>query len=245
MDKTRGRVQVLNGRIFFSPNCDRTVEHPPPIRDEKGGEPNPFLPSRQPNGHRNYFELDTAKYTNPRWWTLAFGWISFFPLKPSFSGPIFEKLFIPGNHHHVFNEELGKYFMPSSLSNKWLRVDTDLSDAVYLIRHHYLLPFIYPLNPSGFGYSKGHKKSGSLHMALRKGRDWFVVWMALLSFAIAGAEDTYSSVNDPKFPTWYDILLQHFDVQWLGALQASTVCSFSPYTSRAGVFLELEVFDSN
>ena len=82
-------------------------------------------------------------------------------------------------------------------------------------------------------------------MALRKGRDWFVVWMALLSFAIAGAEDTYSSVNDPKFPTWYDILLQHFDVQWLGALQASTVCSFSPYTSRAGVFLELEVFDSN
>ena len=84
-------------------------------------------------------------------------------------------------------------------------------------------------------------------MALRKGRDWFIVWMALLSYVIASAEDIYSSVKNSVVlakPSWYNILLEHFDAQWLDALYASTVCSFSPQTLRAGVFLELEVFDS-
>ena len=247
MDKTNGRVQVLNGRVFFSPNCSRTVEYPPPIRDETGGKPNPFLPSHQQNGRRNYFELDITKYASPRWWTPAFGWISFFPLTPSFCGPIFEKLFMPRSHHHVFDEERGVYSIPLSLSNKWLRVDRDLSDAVYLIRRHYQLPFVYPINTFSFGYSKDHKRSGALHMALRRGRDWFVVWMALLSYVIAGAENIYPSVKDSVIlakASWYDILLNHFDAQWLDALHASTVCSFSPHTPRAGVFLELEVFNS-
>jgi hypothetical protein len=247
MDKTAGRVQILDGRIFFSPNCSRTVHHPPPVRDEQGSEPNMFLPSHQPNHRRNFFELNIASYSIPRWWTLAFGWISFFPLHPSLSGPIFEKLVIPGNHHHVFNEEHGEYSMASGLSDKWLRVDNDLSDAVHLIRSHYHLTFIYPFNPSGFGYSKAHKRSGALHMALRKGRDWFVVWMALLSFVIAQAEAIYPTVEDSVIlakMAWYDILLQHFDPQWLEALLASTVCSFSPYTPRAGVFLDLSVNDS-
>lgn len=248
MDKTNGRVQILKGRLFYSPNCSRTVEHPPPIRDENGGEPNPFLPRHQSNARRNYFDLDITKYATPRWWTLAFGWISFFPLTPSLCGPIFEKLFMPRTHHHVFNESLDKYFMPSNLSEKWLRVDQDLFDAVCLIRHSYPIPFVYPINTFCFGYSKGHTRSGALHMALRRGRDWFVVWMALLSYVIAGAEDIYSSVKDSVVlakSSWYDILLEHFDTQWLDALYASTVCSFSPQTPRAGVFLELEVFDSN
>jgi len=248
MDKTNGRVLILNGRLFVSPNCSRMVDHPPPIRDERGGEPNPFLPSHQANKRRNYFELDVAKYAAPRWWTMAFGWISFFPLTPSLCGPIFEKLFMPRTHHYVFDEELGKYFMPSDLLEKWLRVDSDLSDAIYLIRHRYPIPFLYPINTFNFGYSKGHIRSGALHMALRKGQDWFIVWMALLSYVIAGAEYIYSSVKYSAIlskPSWYDILLEHFDARWIDALYASTVCSFSPQTPRAGVFLELEVFDSN
>lgn len=146
MDKTNGRVQILKGRLFYSPNCSRTVDHPLPIRDEGGGEPNPFLPSNQSNGRCNYFELDITKYASPRWWTLPFSWISFFPLMPSLCGPIFEKLFMPRSHHYVFDEELDKYFMPQNLLEKWLRVDHDLSDAVCLIRHCYPIPFVYPIN---------------------------------------------------------------------------------------------------
>lgn len=137
--------------------------------------------------------------------------------------------------------------MPSNLLDKWLRVESDLSDAVYLIRRQYQLPFVYPINTSSFGYSRGHKRSGGLHMALRKGRDWFVVWMALLSYVIAGAENIHASIENSVVlskRSWFEILQEHFDFPWLEALHSSTVCSFSPYTLRAGVFLELEVFNS-
>ena len=56
---------------------------------------NPFLPSHQSNGHRNFFELDIKEYASPCWWTLAFSWISFLPLMPSMCSPIFEKLHMP------------------------------------------------------------------------------------------------------------------------------------------------------
>src|SRR5271169_535504 len=239
MDKTNGRVQILDGRLFFSPNCSRIVILPPPARDHNGCEHNIFLPRHQPNGRCNYFELDIARYRIPRWWSLAFGWIAFFPLYPSFSGPIFEKLILPANHQHIFDEERCEYSLASGLSKKWLQVQDDLSDAVHIIHCHYHSAFIYPIQPSGFGFSRAHKHSGALHMSLCRGKDWFMVWMALLSFVIAHAKDVYPTVqNSVRFAKthWHDLILQHFNHQWLDALLASTVCSFSPHTPRTGVF---------
>ena len=117
---------------------------------------------------------------------------------------------MPRSCHFVFDEELSKYFMPLNLLQLWLQVDLDISDAVYLICHIYEIPFLYPINTFCFGYSKGHTWSGGLHMALHKGRDWFVVWMALLSYVIAGAQDIHSLVIDSVTrtkPTWYNIYL--------------------------------------
>ena len=86
-------------------------------------------------------------------------------------------------------------------------------------------------------------------MSLRKSRDWFVVWMALLSFMIAHAEDHYYTINQDSVTLakthWHNLLLEHFDPQWLDALLASTVCSFLPDTPRARVFLDIAVYDIN
>ena len=249
MDKSEGRVQILDGHLFFSPNCSRTIDYPPPLEDENGCIYNIFLPDNPPTGRRNYFELDIAEYAVPRWWSLAFGWIAFLPLHPSFTGPIFEKLIMPGNHLRDFDEETQRYSMSPGLRNKWLQVDQDLLDAIQIIRSHYgTTAFVYPLQPSGFGFSKAHPRSGALHMSLRRSRDWFVVWMALLSFVIAHAESIYPTLKDSvnlARTHWHDLILPHFNRQWLDALLASTVCSFSPYTPRAGVFLDLSVYDSN
>jgi hypothetical protein len=248
MDKSEGRIQILNGHLFYSPNCSRTVDYPPPLEDVNGCLHNIFLPDRQSTGRRNFFELDIAEYAVPRWWSLAFGWIAFLPLYPSFTGPIFEKLIMPGNPLRHFDEETHQYFMSPSLRNKWLQVDRDLLDAVHIIRCHYDIAFVYPLQPSGFGFSKAHPSSGALHMSLRRSRDWFVVWMALLSFVIAHAQFIYPTLKDSvnlAQTHWCDLILLHFNHQWLDTLLASTVCSFSPYTPRAGVFLDLSVHDSN
>ena len=79
-------------------------------------------------------------------------------------------------------------------------------------------------------------------MAMRKGRDWFVVWMALLSYLIAQAESLtlQNQVSVSEGKEWYHILREHFDPQWLEALQSSVVCSFSEHTERAGLFLDVD-----
>src|ERR1700678_1531558 len=137
MDKSEGRVQILDGHLFFSPNCSRTIDYPPPLEDENGCIYNIFLPDNPPTGRQNYFELDIAEYAVPRWWSLAFGWIAFLPLHPSFTGPIFEKLIMPGNHLRDFDEETQRYSMSPGLRNKWLQVDQDLLDAIQIICSHY------------------------------------------------------------------------------------------------------------
>lgn len=241
MDKTLGRVQMLEGHIYYSPNCARTVVLPL-HHDKRFGEQNILLPNYRPNERSNFFEIDIAFYRNPRWWTVAFGWLSFLPLAPYLSGPIFEKLGLPRDEMFIFDEESRTYAMPEPSMSQWLRLEQDMLDAVVLIRSHYNIGFIYPHRPSIFRFDKKHPRSAGLHMAMRKGRNWFVVWMALLSFVIALSETIYSNKRDSVFLAkrgWYDILQEHFDCQWLEALAASTVYSFSSHTERAGVFLDL------
>lgn len=155
---------------FFSPNCSCMVALLPPLQDNNGCEYNIFFPSLQPSSRTNYFGLDIASYAIPHWWSLPFGWIAFFPLCPSFSRPIFENLIMPGPYH-AFNDKVGGYSMPLSLSKKWLWVNDDLSDAIHIVHCHYHSTFIYPLQPSGFGFLRTHQCSGALHMSLCKSKD--------------------------------------------------------------------------
>ena len=64
------------------------------------------------------------------------------------------------------------------------------------------------------------------------------------------SQNIFSSVNlkdsvTLSKPLWSDLLLEPFNIQWLDALYASTICWFSPQMPCAGIFLELEEFDSN
>jgi hypothetical protein len=242
MDKSNGRAQIIQGRLFYSPNCTRTLDViPPPPRDEHG-EKNIFLPNTSSTSYRwNFFDLDIADYRLPYWWCLTFGWISFFPLLPYMYGPLFEILAIPPDHTFVFHKDTQSYSMPEIPMKHWRRLEDDLTNAVYMIRSRYHLTLMYPLGPSIFGYTKKHSRPGGLHMAMRKTRDWFVVWMALLSYVIAQGESLalQHPNSNSEGKEWYHILLEHFDPQWLEALQSSVVCSFSKHTERAGVFLEV------
>lgn len=50
--------------------------------------------------------------------------------------------------------------------------------------------------------------------------------MALLSYNIAGEEDNHALNKNSAIlskPSWFDILLEHFDIQWLEALYSLTV----------------------
>ena len=67
-------------------------------------------------------------------------------------------------------------------------------------------------------------------------RDWFQIWIALLSYLVACAE-----IYDNDFiPTWY-ILLQSngYDELLLNGIQSSDAVNFSFNVPRVGTFLDL------
>ncbi|KJA13375.1 hypothetical protein HYPSUDRAFT_151668, partial [Hypholoma sublateritium FD-334 SS-4] len=74
IDHTHGGVQILNGRIYYSPNSCRFVEEPP----FRSSVENPFVPFSDASSPRNIMDLDIRDYMCPQWWTRPWGWISFF-----------------------------------------------------------------------------------------------------------------------------------------------------------------------
>ena len=133
--------------------------------------------------------------------------------------------------------------MPRSLAKRWFQIEQELFNAIHIIQSHYQIPIIYPVYPSAFGYLKAHKSKEGLTLSMTKAKDWFTIWMALFSYVIAQATtirkelDSYPSLVRTD---WYELLLQHeCDPQWLEAIEASTICSFSPNTTRTGIFMHL------
>ena len=69
-------MHILNGRLYYSPNCTRAVCEPTVGTPEE----NPFVPLPQLSKglcFRNAMDLDIGEYWKPRWWTRPWGWISF------------------------------------------------------------------------------------------------------------------------------------------------------------------------
>ncbi|KJA13949.1 hypothetical protein HYPSUDRAFT_150974, partial [Hypholoma sublateritium FD-334 SS-4] len=167
LDRSFGRVQILSGRVYYSPNSSRVVQEP---AVDRFGE-NPF---------RNAMDLDISNYMNPRWWSRAWGWIS------------------------------------------WLMLDRDLTTITSLIQVYFDIPVIRPMNPRAFGFHNRFRHPWMVAKVITKSRDWFSVWVALLSFLIARAEDKQREVQ--HFPnlakkSWYDFLLEKgVERTWLDSL---------------------------
>lgn len=96
-----------------------------------------------------------------------------------------------------------------------------------------------PFAPRTLGYRAEFKfeQQGKLHA--RRSREWFFVWMGLLSFLIAKG-------HLQQYPTWQDVLRSaNFAHSWIDAVQNSAVCDFSGRTERMGVFLTATCTDGH
>ncbi len=139
------RIQILNGRVYYSPNSTRTVEEPPVHPPTE----NPFVPppSLTKNGvKRNIMQLDIATYIKPAWWTLAWGWIAFMPYEPNYTTPPFIPL-TQTLRRPCRNPGSGRYQMPDYLINCWSQLELELTTATCLLQAHFDIPAIRPLYP--------------------------------------------------------------------------------------------------
>ncbi len=130
-----------------------------------------------------------------------------------------------------------RYIMPDDVLNDWLELDRNLSRATSLIQTYYGIPAVRPISPWAFGYPRRHIDRRHLLIAICKGREWFSVWIALLSYIIAQAESIHAELA--LYPhlakvDWKEHLVNNgLEWTWVDSIWSSIVCSPTP---RTGVF---------
>ncbi|KJA21984.1 hypothetical protein HYPSUDRAFT_202479 [Hypholoma sublateritium FD-334 SS-4] len=244
LDRNHGRVQILNGRLYYSPNSYRTVEEP---ALEVPGE-NPFVPYSPTSSRRNVMDVDLRNYLRPRWWTRPWGWISFLSHEPDYRHPPFDPLMHIPRRPLRLQDNAG-YAMPLDLASSWSNLDKQLNVITYFLQSHYQAPAIRPMSPWAFGYNKVFPRESMMMKAITKSREWFSVWLALLSYLIAKAEAKeveLAPYQNLAKKNWAEFLLQQgMDWTLLDSLISSIAFCFDPKLQRTGAFIDLQCKDDS
>ena len=214
-----GRVQQLNGHLFYSPNSTRDV----------------VIPEYE-DPDRLVFVLRKVclrDFLKPRWQTWRTGYLSFLTLRPINTGYPFDRLAgIP-----VPQLVDGQYLLDEERSASWSRLEQNLIWATAFLRDSSQFITDRPFAPWAFGYSRSAPSRKVLKMRAQLSRDWFQIWIALLSFLISVSDD---NPEDP-IPTWYTILQSRgLEESWLSGVHCSNALNLSAYVPRVGTFLDLE-----
>jgi hypothetical protein len=236
---SNGSVVVQNGIIYYSPNCTRAVViSPRPVYS-----PDPF---RQPR-------LNSSMFKQPIWWSDGWAWLSFIPLAPSFVFTPFECLCAmprieevtfsyPGQYDDVIRRET-RFRMNEDDIQRWNLEEKRIIQVARVIQLRYGISCSLPPEPSSFHYDRAHKTHKLAKRMIYLSREWFAIWMGLVSYLIA---KTASQVPNGEVdssspsPDWYNHLLKkhNFSEAWLDGLFLSSVCTFDMATPRAGIIIQ-------
>ncbi|KDR77508.1 hypothetical protein GALMADRAFT_138610 [Galerina marginata CBS 339.88] len=212
------------GDIFYSPNCSRQVEVPQPSHSY-------LFPARG---------VKFETFLSPRWWTKPYHFLSFVTLRPSFDGPIFSCLRDIISHIEPLEDDHERYALAPEQIKQWLQVEDSLILISHLLARAYsarVRAALKPIPPSLLGFNKSYHSHRSARLCIAASRDWFLMWMALISSRISDIE-TMNKADDCG--DWFAVLAKEGVPQaWLSAIQASIICDFSRRCPRVGTFLNI------
>ncbi|KAF6746772.1 hypothetical protein DFP72DRAFT_1175470 [Ephemerocybe angulata] len=237
-----GRVQRVNGALFYSPNSLVNACLDIPTLDR---HTDPFKPGTTSS---------RAKYTDllkPRPWSTLFGWLSFLPTTPWYnSNPGTSRLVgvlartPPITHLTNGDEDAHGYRLDSP--NGWERLEREVHDAVTALIRFYGLPCDLPSLPHTLGYTAMYREKDHLVSRVDCSREWFLVWLGALSYAVASVMNpplvTHSNPPQLKgYPAWRTILKQKAKLAdgWIDDLLTSPVCDFRTENRRVGCIVNL------
>lgn len=219
----KSAVHVVNGDIFYSPNCTRKFTLPVP-----GEDVNLFHDLK-------HAALPIGSLQHPRWWTPPTEWLGFVPCLPVlFAGRLLEKLaFIP---RRMFSHQ-GGFMMPPYLVTEWVELDELLAKITKDLAKKYQLPVWWPHSPSHSSYHKPHPTQREAQDKAALGRDWFGLWIGLLFWMTR-------KIPDPKFienitaPIWFShaVILGFRQTLWDG-LRTAPLLNPHFITERVGLIL--------
>jgi hypothetical protein len=132
----------------------------------------------------------------------------------------------------------------------WLMEEERIVKVARVIQLRYGIPGGLPPKPSSFHFDRAHKSHRIAKRMICISREWFAIWMGLVSYFIAkSASLDPSGKRDDSTPApdWYNHLRnQHdFSETWLDGLRLSTVCTFDLGTPRAGIIFRWSEEDRN
>lgn len=225
----KGSVTLHEGLLYVSPNCKRAVKIPKP------GRYDPF---------RVKTDLMFEDFKQPVWWSPDDAWLSFIPLAPSFVARPFHALcWIP-----KFDKSSGlgnsppRYYMRVDDGMAWRRIEDQVKETAMRLRLMFNIESELPPTPSeNIKYEQGFRTLREAQDSAAAARDWYGVWMGLLSFCIAWSKlvTRIRDTNPAAGPVWYQKLHDWDDKRWpqswLDGLNHSTVCQFNADVPRAGI----------
>jgi hypothetical protein len=240
-DYSNGSVVVQHGIIYYSPNCTRPVVIPPrPVYSS-----DPFRQSR----------LDSSMFKQPIWWSNGWAWLSFIPLSPSFVFTPFEPLCAMPRIEEVTFSYSGLSGLPGDIRRdtkfrmneddiqRWKLEEKRIIQVARVIQLRYGISCSLPPEPSSFHYDCAHKTHKVAKRMIHLSREWFAIWMGLLSYLIAKTVSRVPNgvvdMTSPA-PDWYNHLRNEyqFSETWLDGLLLSSVCTFDKGTPRAGIIFQ-------
>ena len=221
IDHSQGHAFLHNGEIFYSPNSSRRI----------------IIPNRPGPSSRYRFHKKDAlweRFHDPQWWTQEYCFLSFVPLRPLFEGDTF------GSLREILSSVIGpdsdgRFYLHEDKAAEWIQLqDWLLHISALLEQTISIYPSLRPIPPSFLGFQKRFMSLRSARIQATISRDWFVIWMGLLSFKIAAVSD------------WFGVLAAEDIPQiWLNDFGRSTVCNFSENCPRAGIILDWLNTDKN
>jgi hypothetical protein len=221
LDHSSGHAFLsAGGDIFYSPNCSRRVDVP--VAAESNIFPFP-----------NY-NLRFETFLSPRWWRKPYHYFSFIPLRPLFDGPVFGCL--QNIVTNIESVEAGRWALASRKVDHWVQVEDSLITVAYVLNQCFFTrvrPALHPTPPSFLGFKKSFSTFRTASLRVAASRDWFLMWMTLISSKIADIETAHED--------WFSRLVEKEVPQdWLSAVQSSIVCDFSQHCPRVGTFLDIQ-----
>ena len=238
-DYSNGSAVVQDGVIYYSPNCTRPVIIPSrPVYSDS----DPFRPSR----------LDASMFKQPVWWSRGWAWQSFIPLAPSFVFTPFESLCAMPRIEEVafsFDGPSGeirretRFRMNEYDIQCWFMEEERVVKVAQAIQLRYGINGSLPPKPSSFHFDRAHKSHKVAKRMICVAREWFAIWMGVISYFIAKSASLVPSGkpdNSSPAPDWYNFLRnQHnFSEAWLDGLLISAACKFDLGTPRAGIIFQ-------
>jgi len=245
IDHSNGLAHAFGNDVFYSPNCSRLdIEAPLPVDETRGLWGLSHHLKSHPKSHRQLQShpksYRIAQHHQPQWWTPAFGWMSFIPLQPTFTGyPLDRLAHIPRLQY----ARTGSYLPPLTVDS-WKRFESKLCHAVYHLRLIYREGMMIPFSPGAWRYDVFAKNRAVAEETLKITVDWFVLWITAFSWLIAVggylSRDTSEDEGEGK-EHWFTVLKEEgCEESWLSGLVLSMAGDFTPHTPRVGVFLDLK-----